>query len=75
MIPGLTIGVADTISLEGITILAAEVDWMRAHISKVVAETVEDDGKVGRASGSSKDRELAGEESMGVVTYGAGTAL
>uniref|UniRef100_A0A915KI73 Uncharacterized protein n=1 Tax=Romanomermis culicivorax TaxID=13658 RepID=A0A915KI73_ROMCU len=75
MIPGLTMGAGDAISLEGITILVVEVDWLRAHVSKVVVVMVEDDGKAGSGSGSSKDCELAHEESMGVVMYGAGTAL
>uniref|UniRef100_A0A915K063 Gustatory receptor n=1 Tax=Romanomermis culicivorax TaxID=13658 RepID=A0A915K063_ROMCU len=66
-IPGLTISGAEAISLEGITILAVEVDWLRAPVSKVVAVMVEDEGKAGSASQSSEDWELALEESVGVL--------
>uniref|UniRef100_A0A915IGM3 Uncharacterized protein n=1 Tax=Romanomermis culicivorax TaxID=13658 RepID=A0A915IGM3_ROMCU len=69
-IPGLTISGADAIFLEGITMLAAEVDWLGAPLSKEVAEMVEDDGKAGSASRSWEDWELRCEESMGIVTYG-----
>uniref|UniRef100_A0A915K9W7 Uncharacterized protein n=1 Tax=Romanomermis culicivorax TaxID=13658 RepID=A0A915K9W7_ROMCU len=55
MIPGLTIGAAEAISLEGMTMLAAEVDRLSAHVYRVVAEMVEDDGKVDIVSGSSED--------------------
>uniref|UniRef100_A0A915KMW1 Uncharacterized protein n=1 Tax=Romanomermis culicivorax TaxID=13658 RepID=A0A915KMW1_ROMCU len=70
MIPGLTIGAADAISLDGMTMLAGEVDWLIARVSRAVAVRVAVEGRAGRASCSSEDWELAQ-----VVTYGAGMAL
>uniref|UniRef100_A0A915JRY8 Uncharacterized protein n=1 Tax=Romanomermis culicivorax TaxID=13658 RepID=A0A915JRY8_ROMCU len=62
-IHGLIIGVAEAISLEGITILAADVDWQLVRTYKLVAGAAKVDGKAGRDSGSSEDCELAPDES------------
>uniref|UniRef100_A0A915K4W2 Uncharacterized protein n=1 Tax=Romanomermis culicivorax TaxID=13658 RepID=A0A915K4W2_ROMCU len=68
MILGLTIGAAEAISLEGMTILAVEVCWVLVHVSKLLAlEAGEVDSKVGKASGTLDDWELARDKSIGVV--------
>uniref|UniRef100_A0A915L8L5 Uncharacterized protein n=1 Tax=Romanomermis culicivorax TaxID=13658 RepID=A0A915L8L5_ROMCU len=66
MIPGLMIGVAEVISLEGIAILVVEVSLVLAGVSKLPAETAEVDNKAGRTSGSSDDWELAQAEYVGM---------
>uniref|UniRef100_A0A915KA87 Uncharacterized protein n=1 Tax=Romanomermis culicivorax TaxID=13658 RepID=A0A915KA87_ROMCU len=60
---GLTIGAAEAISLDGMTILAAEVDWLLVRASRAGVDAAFGGGRAGRASCNSDDWELARDES------------